>query len=68
MAALEAKDLSRAAPGDLLELQDGEHDVDRSDSKPTAGGDTRALGKGGDRVWRDSLDPDEQRVLKRFFE
>ena len=68
MAALEAKDQSRAAPGDLLELQDGEHEVDRSGSKPAAGGDTQALGKGGDRVWRDSLDPDEQRVLKRFFE
>jgi hypothetical protein len=68
MAALEAKDLSRAAPGDLLELQDGEHEVDRSGSVITGGGDTQATGKGGDRVWRESLDPDEQRVLKRFFE
>lgn len=68
MAGLEAKDLSRAAPGDLLELQDGEHQVDRSVSSITAGGDTGATGSGGDRVWRESLDPDEQRVLKRFFE
>lgn len=68
MAALEAKDLSRASPGDLLELQDGEHEVDRSASHLSSGGDTEATGKGGDRVWRDSLDPDEQRVLKRFFE
>lgn len=68
MAALEAKDLTRAAPGDLLELQDGEHDVDRSGSQLSSGGDTEATGKGGDRVWRESLDPDEQRVLKRFFE
>jgi G3E family GTPase len=68
MAALEAKDLSNAAPGDLLELQDGEHDVDTSASLLTRGGDTEATGKGGDRVWRESLDPDEQRVLKRFFE
>jgi hypothetical protein len=68
MAALETKDLSRAAPGDLLELQDGEHDVDRSGSKITQGGNTEATGKGGDRVWRESLNPDEQRVLKRFFE
>jgi len=65
---LEAKDLSRATPGDLLELQDGEHDVDHSPSSISQGGATNATGKGGDRVWRDSLDPAEQRTLKRFFE
>lgn len=68
LAALEAKDLSRSSPGDLLELQDGEHEIDRSASKLSTGGDTEATGKGGDRVWRESLDPDEQRVLKRYFE
>ncbi len=68
MEGLEALDLSRAAPGDLLELQDGEHEVDRSGSKVTEGGNTEATGKGGDRVWRESLDPDEQRALKKFFE
>jgi hypothetical protein len=68
MAGLQAKDLSHATPGDLLQLQDGEHEVDRSASKLSAGGGTEATGKGGDRVWRESLDPDEQRVLKRFFE
>jgi hypothetical protein len=68
MTALEPKDLSRAAPGDLMELQDGKHDVDRSGPTNSAGGNTDATGKGGDRVWRESLAPDEQRVLKRFFE
>ena len=68
MTALEPKDLSRAAPGDLMELQDGKHDVDRSGPTNAAGGNTNATGKGGDRVWRESLAPDEQRVLKRFFE
>ena len=68
MTGLEAKDLSNASPGDLLELQDGEHSVDQSASSLTAGGGTEATGQGGDRVWRESLDPDEQRVLKRFFE
>jgi hypothetical protein len=68
LSALEAKDLSRSTPGDLLELQDGEHDVDRSESGGTTGGDTAATGSGGDRVWRESLDPEEQRALKRFFE
>lgn len=68
MAALEAKDLSRAAPGDLLELQDGEHEMNREASKLSVGGNTEATGKGGDRVWKESLDPDEQRALKRFFD
>jgi hypothetical protein len=67
LAALEAKDLSRAFPGDLLQLQDGKHTVDEGASKASAGGGA-SEGKGGDRVWRDSLAPDEQRALKKFFE
>lgn len=68
MEGLAAKDLSNAAPGDLLELQDGEHEVDKNASSIRAGGETSATGKGGDRVWKESLDPDEQRTLKKFFE
>lgn len=68
LTGLEAKDLSRAAPGDLLELQDGEHDVDQSATRVREGGGTDATGKGGDRVWKESLDPSEQRTLKKFFE
>lgn len=68
MEALKAQDLSRAAPGDLLDLQDGEHEVDKSASSITEGGNTEATGSGGDRVWKESLDPDEQRVLKKYFE
>ena len=68
LTGIESKDLSRPTPGDLLELQDGEHDVDRAPSAISAGGNTDATGKGGDRVWRDALDPAEQRTLKRFFE
>jgi hypothetical protein len=67
LTALEAKDLSRATPGDLLQLQDGKHTVDENASKASAGG-TGAQGKGGDRVWKDSLAPDEQRALKKYFE
>ena len=67
LEALEAKDLSRAIPGDLLQLTDGEHSVDESDSKSSTGGSAEK-GKGGDRVWRESLAPDEQRALKKFFE
>lgn len=67
-APLESQDLSKSATGDLLELQDGEHEVDRSKAGLSAGGAAGATGSGGDRVWRDSLDPAEQRAIKRFFE
>ncbi len=68
LEGLEAQDLSRSLPGDLLQLQDGEHDVDETASRAVAGGDLQSTGSGGERVWRESLDPDEQRTLKRFFE
>lgn len=68
LTGLESKDLSSSLPGDLLQLQDGEHDVDRTRVAPSAGGQTRASGDGGDRVWKDALDPDEQKALKKFFE
>ena len=68
LTGLESKDLSRSLPGDLLQLQDGEHDVDKSAVGPRAGGAAGATGDGGDRVWKDALDPDEQKALKKFFE
>ncbi|WP_353568742.1 OmpH family outer membrane protein [Haloferula sargassicola] len=68
LETLEAKDLSRALPGDLLQIQDGEHQVDETATTDHAGGAVGTTGSGGDRVWRESLDPDEQRALKRFFE
>lgn len=68
LEAMDAKDLSRSLPGDLLQLQDGEHEVDQNASKTQSGGDIGSTGSGGDRVWRESLDPEEQKALKRFFE
>ncbi len=68
MEALKTEDLSKARPGDLLELQDGEHDVDKSATGISGGGDIKGTGKGGDRVWKESLDPQEQKALKKFFE
>ena len=67
LTGLDTKDISRSTPGDLLQLQDGKHSADESASKAAAGG-AAAEGKGGDRVWRDSLAPDEQRALKKYFE
>lgn len=68
LSPLQAKDLSRSMPGDLLQLQDGEHEVDKTPSASQAGGSTGATGAGGDRVWKESLDPAEQKALKKFFE
>ncbi|MFT4176181.1 MAG: hypothetical protein QM627_05955 [Luteolibacter sp.] len=68
MTGLQAKDLSRSTPGDLLELQNGEHVVDKQTTGIQQGGEAGATGKGGDRVWREALDPTEQRAIKRFFE
>lgn len=67
LAELNAEDLSRTTPSDLLQLQDEKHTVDESAAKYAAGG-VAVEGKGGDRVWRDSLAPDEQRALKKYFE
>ncbi|MEK7952529.1 hypothetical protein [Luteolibacter soli] len=67
LTGLESKDLSRSLPGDLLQLQDGEHDVDKSAVGSHAGGEAGATGDGGDRVWKDALDPDEQKAMKKFF-
>jgi len=67
LTALSAEDLSRATPGDLLELQSSQHAVNDSASNSSAGGNA-SRGQGGDRVWRESLDPAEQRTLKKYFE
>lgn len=66
--ALAAQDLSRAGLGDLLEIRQGEHDPDDIQTSPLHGGGTADAGRGGDRIWRDSLDPGEQRAIRRFFE
>jgi hypothetical protein len=68
LTGLEAKDLSRSMPGDLLQLQDGEHEAAKDPSEAGAGGDAKETGSGGDRVWREALDPEEQKALKRFYE
>jgi len=66
---LAARDLSNAALGDLLEMQTSPHATEeRAIATSVEGGDSAATGRGGDRIWRDSLDPAEQRTLRRFFE
>ncbi|MCP5534742.1 MAG: hypothetical protein H7A51_00735 [Akkermansiaceae bacterium] len=65
---LKSEDQRNALPGDLLETNDAEHDVDQSKTGPTAGGSVAGKGTGGDRVWKDTLLPNEKKAMKKFFE
>lgn len=56
---------------DLLEkLNKAAQDAmgDLTEKGPTTSGAAQSEGIGGDRVWKDALDPSEQKSLKRFFE
>lgn len=65
---LDGEDDKEPEPGDLLNLEEIEHDLDKSKQGPTTSGAAKSEGTGGDRVWKDALDPDEQKSLKSFFE
>ena len=65
---IKPKDLSDTLPGDLLETTDGEHETDKTDATLRAGGASSHQGEGGDRVWKNSLLPNEKKALKNFFE
>ena len=61
------EDLSRASLGDLLSVGATEHEEDKQASGSQAGGRVSSNGQGGDAVWRESLIPEEQALLKRYF-
>lgn len=67
LEGLESEDPTRSRPGDLLDLIDGEHEVDEGKVGVREGGSVSETGEGGDRVWKDALLPDEKRALKNFF-
>lgn len=60
-------DLSRARVGDMMALQNGRHEVDKTLTGPQAAGAVQGTGQGGEQVWRESLTPEEKAVLKRVF-
>ena len=66
--SLEDQKKQEPNPGDLLNLDEIEHDKDLEKKRPTTSGGAKSEGLGGDRVWKDRLDPAEQRSLKSFFE
>jgi hypothetical protein len=65
--AVSNTDLSRARVGDLMAIQDGKHEVDKTSAGPQAAGAVQNTGEGGQQVWRESLTPEEKAVLKRVF-
>lgn len=69
MEGLESRDLSNTLPGDLLELQDGEHQVDERKVAIREGGVVEDLGEGGELIWKvaPDLHPDEKKALREFF-
>lgn len=61
-------DLSRAALGDLLGTQTGEHELDPTRAQGvTAAGSPGATAAGGDAVWVNRLTPAERAALSTFF-
>jgi hypothetical protein len=61
-------DVNRVAPGDLLTVSDGKHEVDKNVYQgPKAGGAISNTGDGGAAVWQNSLLPSEREALKRYF-
>lgn len=65
--AVSNTDLSRAQVGDMMALQNGKHEVDKTSTGPQAAGTIQNAGEGGQQVWRESLTPEEKAVLKRVF-
>jgi hypothetical protein len=61
------EDFSKAAIGEVLGLGETEREIDENASGPVAGGAVGSAGKGGEAVSRETLLPDEQAVLKRYF-
>lgn len=60
-------DFSKAAIGEVLGLGETEREIDETTSGPVSGGAVGSAGKGGEAVSRETLLPDEQAVLKRYF-
>lgn len=60
-------DFSRATIGEVLGLGETERKIDESAVGIRPGGRVISTGQGGDAVSRETLRPDEQAVLKRYF-
>jgi hypothetical protein len=64
---LKPRDLSRSVPGELLELENRQHEVEEVSPGLQQAGTAHTEGGGGG-AWQDALHPAEQEALKRFFQ
>ncbi len=64
---VENEDLSKATIGEVLGIGETEREIDKTAAGPVAGGGVGSMGRGGEAVSRETLLPDEQAVLKRYF-
>lgn len=62
-----SRDFKRAAPGEVLQVGETEHDDEQRPSVRAEGGQLSNDAQGGDAVWRESLMPGEKALLKRYF-
>ncbi len=65
--AVSNSDFSKATVGELIGTGETEREIERLSGGAVAGGGIGSLGKGGEAVFRQTLLPDEQAVLKRYF-
>lgn len=63
---LQNDDDRHVAQGDLLQIERQQHERSLAPLSMQDGG-SAATSRGGERVWQEHLNPDEQRSLKRFF-
>lgn len=64
---VENDDFSKASVGEVLGTGETERELDENAAGPVAGGAVGSTGRGGEAVSRETLLPDEQAVLKRYF-
>jgi len=64
---VENDDFSKASVGEVLGTGETERELDETAAGPVAGGAVGSTGRGGEAVSRETLLPDEQAVLKRYF-
>ncbi|NQZ60265.1 MAG: hypothetical protein HRT88_22680, partial [Lentisphaeraceae bacterium] len=52
----------------LVSIENSKHNIDKTTFKgPAISGDTKNKGDGGDAIWKNTLLPEEQELLKRYF-
>ncbi|MEI6653691.1 MAG: hypothetical protein WCP45_02905 [Verrucomicrobiota bacterium] len=64
---LESSDLTRALPGDVLDVTDSKHEVEMTRPALRTSGKADVQGGGGS-SWQESLHPREQESVKKFFD